>query len=157
MYKFTRLVRTPQSECQILWRVTPTGDDNERVGSLDIHFENRYIHGTLVLEVELSEEELTLLLEDIDERIVGSDRDDYIFTVYLGRELGYYSDPVSEEDRSYHPPTKKDLAGIEKSLSKVIGRHQSARGKLAEHALVAYFSKLGYRGCSVILGLVSVD
>ena len=144
MFKFTRLVRTACSECHVIWDSTPDDSGSTRVRLLDIHFQGRYVHGTLVLEVELTEESLDSLLGEIDERIIGHDREDYIFTVYLGRELGYYSDPVSAEDRAEYGASRKDLAGIEASLAKVIGRHQAARGKLAEHALVEYFSKLGY-------------
>jgi hypothetical protein len=37
------------------------------------------------------------------------------------------------------------VSDIRASLAKVIGSHQVARGKLAEHATSAYFESLGYR------------
>lgn len=143
-FSFTRLVRTSNSESHVIRQPTDNPDSNDNVGSLNLHFEGRLIHGTLVLEVQLNEEELDHLIDQMTDQLVPTERDDFIFTVYLGTEIGYYSDSITESERSTHTATKADVDEIRQSLAKVIGNHQLARGKLAEHATCAYFKTLGY-------------
>lgn len=145
IFSFTRLVRTESSECHVVRRPTADPDSNDNVGHLDLHFEGRLIHGTLVLEVKLDENSLGLLIEQMDEQLVPTDRDDFIFTVFAGAEIGYYSDSVSESDRMLNAATRADLQDVKTTLAKVVGSHQATRGKLAEHAVCAYFDSLGYR------------
>lgn len=144
MFSFTRLVRTSSSENHVIRRPSNDPDSNDNIGSIDLHFEGNLVHGTLVLEIALDRAALESLIDQITDQLVPTERDDFIFTAYSGTEIGYYSDFVSEEDRSYHSATKGDVEEIRRSLAKVIGSHQNARGKVAEHAAVAYFQTIGY-------------
>jgi len=40
--------------------------NNNRLGTVDIHFTTTAVHGTLILERELEETDLTKLIEQID-------------------------------------------------------------------------------------------
>src|SRR6516162_5449176 len=86
---FERHFRTPYSEGYYIMQ------GNNRVGTVDIHFTSTAVHGTLILERELEETELTKLIEQIDEDLVLSadmPRDDFLVSVYVGRDVGFYSD-----------------------------------------------------------------
>ncbi len=144
MFSFVRLCRTASSECYVVFPVEESQKSNPRVGTIDLHFVGLVTHGTLVLESELDEELFEALIAQIDAQFIPSDREDFIFTAYFGKEIGFYSDTVTDEDRSHQGVTRKDLQEIRTSLSKVLGRHQIARGKLTEHAVAAYFESLGY-------------
>jgi hypothetical protein len=66
-----------------------------RLGTIDIHFTSTTVYGTLILERELEEAELTKLIEQIDEDLVLSadmPREDFLVSVYVGRDVGFYSD-----------------------------------------------------------------
>ncbi|HEX6110277.1 MAG TPA: hypothetical protein VFZ02_12765 [Ktedonobacteraceae bacterium] len=74
---------------------------NNRLGSVDIHFTTTAVHGTLILERDLEEIELTKLIEQIDEDLVLSadmPRDDFLVSVYVGRDVGFYSDEYFAEE-----------------------------------------------------------
>lgn len=76
-------------------------DGSERLGHLDLHFGASEVFGTLVLDRELSEEEATQLIEQIDEDLVLSGevaREDFLIRVYVGRELGLYSDELLRDE-----------------------------------------------------------
>ena len=76
---------------------------NNRLGTVDIHFTTTAVHGTLILERELEEIELTKLIEQIDEDLVLSadmPRDDFLVSVYVGRDVGFYSDEYFAEENS---------------------------------------------------------
>ncbi len=68
---------------------------NNRLGTVDIHFTTTAVHGTLILERELDEADLSKLIEQIDEDLVLSadmPRDDFLVSVYVGKDVGFYSD-----------------------------------------------------------------
>jgi hypothetical protein len=74
---------------------------NNRLGTVDIHFTTTAVHGTLILERELDEADLTKLIEQIDEDLVLSadmPRDDFLVSVYVGKDVGFYSDEFFAED-----------------------------------------------------------
>lgn len=76
---------------------------NNRLGTVDIHFTTTAVHGTLILERELEEAELTKLIEQIDEDLVLSadmPRDDFLVSVYVGKDVGFYSDEYFAEGES---------------------------------------------------------
>jgi len=76
---------------------------NNRLGVVDIHFTTTAVHGTLVLERELDEADLTKLIEQIDEDIVLSadmPRDDFLVSVYVGKDVGFYSDEYFAEENN---------------------------------------------------------
>jgi hypothetical protein len=140
-----RHVRTPHSEGYFLFqdegKELPT-----RLGSFDLHIEGKTYYGTLILEKRLGEKNLEFLLSLIENQLIehAEVREDFVLTVYQGKQVGYYSDVVTEERRRFGPPTKGDIEDISTTLSRVLGRHQDARGKLTEHALRDYFHSLGY-------------
>ncbi len=74
---------------------------NSRLGTVDIHFTTTAVHGTLILERELDEADLTKLIEQIDEDLVLSadmPRDDFLVSVYVGKDVGFYSDELFADD-----------------------------------------------------------
>ena len=99
---FERHFRTPYSEGYYIVQ----GDSlqsNSRLGTVDIHFTSTNVHGTLVLERELEEADLTKLIEQIDEDVVLSadmPREDFLVSVYVGKDVGFYSDEYFAEEAS---------------------------------------------------------
>jgi hypothetical protein len=134
--KFFRLVRTPSSEN---WRI----DSNNRVvGFLHLHFAGT-VYGDLIITKKISAETLEVILDELDSRLVDSvdDREDFVFSVFNGEEIAFYSDIV---DHNLSPPTKKDLDEQKKLISTFLSKYQEARGQLNEHVVKEYFIKLGY-------------
>lgn len=92
---YHRQSRTPTSEQYQLV------EGEQRLGHLDLHFGMREVYGTLVLDRELSEEDTSALIEQIDEDLVLSgevNREDFLIRVYVGREVGLYSDELLRDD-----------------------------------------------------------
>ena len=98
--RFERHFRTPYSESYYIMQGGGL-QTNNRLGTIDIHFTSTAVHGTLILERELEEVDLTKLIEQIDEDLVLSadmPRDDFLVSVYVGRDVGFYSDEYFAED-----------------------------------------------------------
>jgi hypothetical protein len=98
--RFERHFRTPYSESYYIFQGASLPGNN-RLGTIDIHFTTSNVHGTLILERELDESELTKLIEQIDEDLVLSadmPRDDFLVSVYVGRDVGFYSDDYFTEE-----------------------------------------------------------
>jgi hypothetical protein len=98
--RFERHFRTPYSESYYIMQGVGM-QSNNRLGTVDIHFTSTAVHGTLILERELEEIELTKLIEQIDEDLVLSadmPRDDFLVSVYVGRDVGFYSDEYFAEE-----------------------------------------------------------
>lgn len=98
---FERHFRTPHSEGYYIMQGNSL--QNNRLGTVDIHFTTTAVHGTLILERELEEAELTKLIEQIDEDLVLSadmPRDDFLVSVYVGKDVGFYSDEYFAEGES---------------------------------------------------------
>ncbi len=94
-YKFERECRTPHSEVYSIVR------DGEAAGRVDLHYTPTVVHATLCVGENLNSEEIEDLIEMVDEEVVMSAdvfRDDFIVTVYQGRETGVYSDEDFEEE-----------------------------------------------------------
>jgi hypothetical protein len=92
---YHRQSRTPSSEQYQLM------DGDERLGHLDLHFGNAEVFGTLILDRDLSEDDATQLIEQIDEDLVLSGevaREDFLIRVYIGREIGLFSDELLREE-----------------------------------------------------------
>jgi hypothetical protein len=145
-FSFRRSVRTVSSEAYYIFPARHEPGE-PGVGSFDLHIDGDVFHGTLVLQNRLKDAALELLLSQIEQEILFKDREsrvDFILTVYVGKEIGSYSDTVTEEDRKWDSPTRNDLDDISSTLARVLGRHQTARGILNEHALVDYFRAIGY-------------
>lgn len=95
--RLSRVVRTQSSEVYLLW------EDDARLGQVDLHFGPDLIHATLLLERELSAEQQADLIDQIDQDVVASHlprfgREDFLVTVFQGRELEPFSDGPDEDD-----------------------------------------------------------
>jgi hypothetical protein len=91
-YHFDRECRTPYSEAYSIL------SDEAEVGRVDLHFTDSVVYAGLAVTAALTDEVIHELLEAIDEELVlsaGVMRDDFIVTVYQGRQVGVFSD---EED-----------------------------------------------------------
>src|ERR1700680_72593 len=98
--RFERHFRTPYSESYYIMQGASL-QSNNRIGIVDIHFTTTEVHGTLILERELEETDLTKLIEQIDEDLVLSadmPRDDFLVSVYMGKDVGFYSDDYFTEE-----------------------------------------------------------
>jgi len=93
--RFERQFRTPHSEGYYITQ------ESERIGHLDLHYAHEVVYGTLILDQELGEEEITELIELIDEELVMTadvEREDFMVSVYQGKDVGFYSDEYFEEE-----------------------------------------------------------
>lgn len=88
-YRFERECRTPHSEA---YDITL---DETQVGRVDLHFAAHMVSATLCVGENMTAEEIRELIDVIDEELVlAADvvRDDFVVTVYQGREAGLFSD-----------------------------------------------------------------
>ena len=93
--RFERTVRTESSEIFNVY------GGARRVGRVDLHYARFEVHGTLLLDVDLTDDELQQLIDQIDEELVRThdpEREDFLVTVFKGEELGFYSDEFESED-----------------------------------------------------------
>jgi hypothetical protein len=93
--RFDRHFRTPHSEGYHLMQ------GRTRLGTVDLHFTSTTVHCTLIVEQDLSKADLAKLIEQIDEDLVLSadtPRDDFLVSVYHGKEVGFYSDAYRADD-----------------------------------------------------------
>ena len=94
-YTFERQARTPYSEVHTIRQ------DDEKIGQVDLHFGSSVVYATLVMPERLTEDEIMDLIDLIDEDLVTTadmPRDDFVVTVYQGREIGVFSDEVFGEE-----------------------------------------------------------
>jgi len=94
-FQFERECRTLQSESYIVEL------DEEEVGRVDIHFSPSVVYATLCVGESLSEEDVRELISEIDERLVLTTdpfREDFVVTVWTGKETGVFSDEDFEGD-----------------------------------------------------------
>jgi hypothetical protein len=94
-YRFERECRTPHSEAYLILV------DDERLGRVDLHFTPSIVYATVCIRENLSQEAIDDLIDIIDEELVMSAdvaRDDFIVTVYQGREVGVFSDEDFEDE-----------------------------------------------------------
>ena len=92
--RFDRICRTPYSEAFLL------SEDEVTLGRIDLHFGANVVHGMLLVERDLREDDLRELLARIDDGLVWTadrPRDDFLVTVYRGKEVGLYSDTTEDE------------------------------------------------------------
>jgi hypothetical protein len=93
--RFERLCRTPHSEGYQLF------DGSDAIGRVDLHFATDVVYGTLIVERDLEESDLANLIETIDQELVMTadvPRDDFMVSVYRGKDLGFYSDAYFGEE-----------------------------------------------------------
>jgi hypothetical protein len=104
-YEFERESRTPTSEAFIVQV------DDEEVGRVDVHYGSDIAHATLCVPEDFSEDDIQELIAEVDERLVMSAqpfRDDFVVTVWLGRQAGVYSEDFEEE---FEEPLEEELEG----------------------------------------------
>ena len=96
-YHFEREARTPYSEIFVI-----ENEGGEDVGRVDLHFTPSVTYATLCLGDGMGEDDIQELISQIDERLVMTTdpyREDFVVTVWAGRETGVYSDEdLDEED-----------------------------------------------------------
>jgi hypothetical protein len=96
-YRFEREARTPYSEVFII-----ENEAGEDLGRVDLHFTPSVTYATLCVGETLDEDSIQDLIAQIDERLVMTTdpyREDFVVTVWTGRESGVYSDEdLDEED-----------------------------------------------------------
>ena len=93
-YQFERETRTPHSEAYLI-----SADDNE-IGRVDLHYGPDLVNATICVPEDYSEDDIQELIGEIDERLVMSVnpfREDFVATVWLGRQAGVYSEELEEE------------------------------------------------------------
>jgi len=93
--RFERQVRTEASEAFVVY------GGARRIGRLDLHYARFEVHGTLISEVELTDDEVQQLIDQIDEELVQThdpEREDFLVTVFKSEELGFYSDEFESDD-----------------------------------------------------------
>lgn len=94
-YHFERECRTPYSEAYLII------DGDERVGRVDLHFTPSIVYATLCVGDKMTGEDIQELIDSVDEELVWSAdiaRDDFIVTVFQGREAGVFSDEEFDEE-----------------------------------------------------------
>jgi hypothetical protein len=94
-FHFERETRTPQSEVYVIEA------DGEEIARLDLHFSGSTCYATLCVPSDFDDDDIEALIGEIDERIVMSWdplRDDFIVTVWSGREIGVFSESGDDED-----------------------------------------------------------
>ena len=107
-YHFERECRTSHSECYVI-----EADDNE-LGRVDIHYAHSVAYATLCVPDSLSEDEIQDLITEVDERLVMSNdpyREDFIVTVWAGRETGVYSEEETFEEDEEEEGEEEEAEG----------------------------------------------
>ena len=95
-YRFEREARTPYSEVFVI-----ENESGEDVGRVDLHFTPSVAYATLCVGDDMDEDGVQELIAQIDERLVMTTdpyREDFIVTVWSGRESGVYSDEDAEDE-----------------------------------------------------------
>lgn len=90
------------------------------VAHLDVHFTHTSVYGSLVVLTDLTEEQILDLIDAIDEAVVLSaevPRDDFMVTVFRGRQTGLYTDDFLEERRNRRGATPS-VAGDDERASR---------------------------------------
>jgi len=93
--RYDRVCRTPQSEAYLL------SEGDTPFGRVDLHFGASVVHGVLIVERDLSDEDVHGLVQRIDDDLVWTadrPRDDFLVTVYQGTERGVISDAEDDDE-----------------------------------------------------------
>lgn len=96
-YRLSRLLRTESSEVYLIW------SGERRVGQVDLHYADTIIHANMLLEADLTEDEVMALCAQLDEDIVTSylpcfEREEFVITVFRGEEVDSFTYPPTEEE-----------------------------------------------------------
>jgi hypothetical protein len=93
--RYDRVCRTSQSEAYLL------SEGDVPFGRVDLHFGASVVHGVLIVERTMSDEDLHALVHRIDDDLVWTadlPREDFLVTMYRGSEVGVISDEIDEDD-----------------------------------------------------------
>jgi hypothetical protein len=93
--QYDRVCRTAHSEAYLL------SEGESPFGRVDIHFGSSVVHAVLIVERDLTDEDLHGLVQRIDDDLVWTadqPREDFLVTVYRGTERGVISDSESEDE-----------------------------------------------------------
>ncbi len=93
-YSFEREMRTSESETFAI------SADSAEMGRVDIHYGLDVVHATLCVPDNFSDDDVQDLIGEIDERLVMTAhpyREDFIVTVWIGRQAGVYSEDRDDE------------------------------------------------------------
>jgi hypothetical protein len=98
-FRLVRLLRTLSSEIYLIWQ----GDS--RVGQIDLHYTDSSVQADVFLEAPLEEDDRHHLIARIDDEIVASylpsfQRDQFIVTVFVGREIDSFNYSSESEEIS---------------------------------------------------------
>jgi hypothetical protein len=94
-FNFERETRTPQSEAFV---IETNGDE---IGRVDLHYAGSTAYATLCVPADFGDDQIEELIGEIDERLVMSWeplRDDFIVTVWAGREVGVFSESGDDDE-----------------------------------------------------------
>jgi hypothetical protein len=107
-YHFERETRTENSEAFVIEA------DGDEVGRVDLHYAGSTAYATLCVPNDFDDDSIEELIGEIDERLVMSWdplRDDFIVTVWAGREVGVFSESGDEDDEDEDEDELKELNG----------------------------------------------
>src|SRR6266568_4631785 len=93
--RYDRVCRTAESEAYLL------SQGDSPFGRVDLHFGTCVVHGVLIVERELTDEDLHGLVQRIDDDLVWTadrPREDFLVTVYQGTERGVISDSENDDE-----------------------------------------------------------
>jgi hypothetical protein len=93
--RYDRVCRTSHSEAYLL------SEGDEPFGRIDLHFGSSVVHGVLIVERDLADQDLHGLVQRIDDDLVWTadqPREDFLVTVYRGTESGVISDRDGEDE-----------------------------------------------------------
>jgi hypothetical protein len=145
VYYFLRSFRTPNSEQFFIFESFDNKSDSRSFGQFDLHFNDGVVYGTVIFKKRIAEKIEEQILAQIDDQFVGFDRKDFIVDVIYGKVKSNYSDTVSEDTLENWPASKMDVQDLQTDINKMIGKNQTIKGKLNEHAIVKYFELLNYK------------
>jgi hypothetical protein len=91
---YHRLSRTPSSEQYQIF------DAEERIGHVDLHYAHANVFATLILERDMSDDDVADLVQQLDDDLVESAeaaREDFFVRVFRGTHVDEYSDVLRTE------------------------------------------------------------
>src|SRR5687768_520034 len=95
MYNFEREIRNPQLETLVIEH------EGDGIGRSDLRYSGSTCYATLNVPADLDDDSIEELIGEIDERLVMSWeplRDDFIVTVWSGREVGVFSESGDDDE-----------------------------------------------------------
>jgi len=110
--RYDRICRTDRSEAYLI------SQGDEPIARVELHFTHSVVYGLLVVEKDLDDKDIAVMIQKIDDDLVWTadlPREDFVVTVYQGRQLGVFNDPDYSDQKE------------EESESEEANRGQSVR------------------------------